>query len=306
VHRLVRLVIPVALAACSRDPAPTQTTVGRAADARAPAAAPAGDGCAVEVGSAVRPAAKRLVAVGDVHGDLAATRAVLRLAGAIDDADAWIGGDLAVVQLGDVLDRGDDEQAIVDLFEALERQAAAAGGSFTWLLGNHELMNAAGDYRYVTPGGWRDFDDREAVMAPGGTYARVFAGQDVIAVVGDSVFSHAGVLPTWTSDLTAANRAARCWLDGAGREPEVSTDPDGPVWTRAWGGDEVDCGRLREVLGALGVERMVVAHTPQLGGITSACDGRLWRIDTGMSAYYGGPIQALEITAAGVKVLAAP
>ena len=298
-RRLVPLVI---LAACTRDPAPTAAT--RAADARAVVSA--ADGCAIEVGPAARSAPARLVAIGDVHGDLGATRAVLRLAGAIDDRDTWIGGELAVIQLGDLLDRGDDEQAIVDLFEKLEKEAAAAGGSFTWLLGNHELMNAAGDYRYVTPGGWRDFDDREKVMAPGGEYARVFAGQDVVAVVGDSVFSHAGVLPTWTADLVAANRSARCWLDGIGREPDISTDPEGPVWTRAWGGEGADCDRLREVLGALGAARMVVAHTPQLGGITSDCDGRLWRIDTGMSSYYGGPIQALEITAAGVKVLGAP
>lgn len=302
-----RVMLLIAMAGCGRDPAPAQTRVGLAADARAPAASPASaDGCAIEVGPAVRSAPTRLVAIGDVHGDLDATRAVLRLAGAIDDADHWVGDELAVIQLGDVLDRGDGEQAIVDLFELLEREAAAAGGSFTWLLGNHELMNAAGDFRYVTPGGWRDFEDREAVMAPGGSYARIFAGQDVVAVIGDSVFSHAGVLPTWTGDLVAANRAARCWLDGVGREPEVSNDPDGPVWTRAWGGDEVDCERLREVLGALGAVRMVVAHTPQLGGITSACDGQLWRIDTGMSSYYGGPIQALEISASGAKVLSAP
>src|SRR5688500_6932282 len=59
--------------------------------------------------------AARVIAIGDLHGDLAATRRALRLAGAIDEHDRWIGGDLVVVQTGDQLDRGDDEQAIVDL-----------------------------------------------------------------------------------------------------------------------------------------------------------------------------------------------
>ena len=76
-----------------------------------------------------------------------------------EPAGAWTGGATWVVQTGDVLDRGDDEQAILDWFERLERDAAAAGGRFVWLLGNHELMNAAGDLRYVTPGGFKDFAD---------------------------------------------------------------------------------------------------------------------------------------------------
>src|SRR5262245_60772701 len=63
------------------------------------------------------PAAPRLVAIGDIHGDLAAARAALRTGGVIDADDHWSGGTATVVQTGDILDRGDDEQAIVDLFE---------------------------------------------------------------------------------------------------------------------------------------------------------------------------------------------
>src|SRR5436309_2323981 len=48
-----------------------------------------------------RPAPERLVAIGDLHGDLDHTRRVLRLAGAVDDHDRWIGGRLVLVQTGD-------------------------------------------------------------------------------------------------------------------------------------------------------------------------------------------------------------
>ena len=61
----------------------------------------------------------RLVAIGDLHGDLDATRAALRLAGAIDTLDRWIGRDLVVVQTGDILDRGDEERAVFGLLAAL-------------------------------------------------------------------------------------------------------------------------------------------------------------------------------------------
>ena len=74
------------------------------------------------------PEPARLVALGDLHGDLAATRAALRIAGAIDEQDQWIGDDLVVVQTGDILDRGGDELEILTLLENLATQARSAGG----------------------------------------------------------------------------------------------------------------------------------------------------------------------------------
>ena len=44
------------------------------------------------------------------------------------------------------------------LFQDLGEQAEAAGGAVHVLNGNHELMNAYLDYRYVTDGGWADFE----------------------------------------------------------------------------------------------------------------------------------------------------
>jgi hypothetical protein len=240
----------------------------------------------------------RLVAIGDLHGDLAAARAALRTAGAIDAADRWIGGELVIVQTGDVLDRGDDESKIVELLERLATDARAAGGAVISLLGNHELMNAAGDFRYVTAAGTRDFGgDRARTLAPGGAWAKRLAGENVVAVVGDTVFAHAGVLADWATQLDDVNLGARCWLDGqAGAEPPlVLTAEDSPVWTRAYGGAGVDCAQLAAVLRGLGAKRMVVAHTVQDHGITSACDATLWRIDVGLAKLYGGPIEVLEV-----------
>jgi hypothetical protein len=61
------------------------------------------------------------------------------------------------------------------------------------------------------------------------------------------------------------------------------------------------------VLAALGARRMVVGHTVQKAGISSACGDRVYRIDVGLSRYYGdGPIQVLEIDGDRVRVLSAP
>jgi hypothetical protein len=58
--------------------------------------------------------------------------------------------------------------------------------------------------------------------------------------------------------------------------------------------DDDDCAMLSESLDLLRAKRMIVAHTVQ-DSITSHCDGRVWVVDVGMSRYYGGVIQVLEI-----------
>lgn len=266
-------------------------------------------GCSLERATWRFPAVERVVAVGDIHGDRDAFLRVLRLAGLVGTgADArWTGGSAWLVQTGDLLDRGDDEQQILDDLERLEKEAVATGGRVVWLDGNHELMNVAGDWRYVTPGGLADFETvpggRKAAFAPGGAYSRVLAGQSIAAVVGDTAFVHGGIAPGQAAGLDDANQAARCWLAGQGPLPPVLDDPGGPLWDRRFGGDDVDCDELDRALAELKVARMVVGHTPQQGGVNDRCGGKLWRIDVGLARYYGGPTQALELTAAGARVL---
>ena len=45
------------------------------------------------------PAPERLIAIGDIHGDIAKARAALRIANVIDENDEWVGGETVVVQV---------------------------------------------------------------------------------------------------------------------------------------------------------------------------------------------------------------
>lgn len=272
------------------------------------------------------PTASRVVAIGDLHGDLNASRRALRLAGAIDERDRWIGGRLVVVQTGDQLDRGDDEQAILELFARLADEAAVAGGAVLALNGNHELMNAALDLRYVTAGGYRDFEDavvvdpadstlrsypdsvraRVVAFRPGGRYAKLLAQRNVVVIVGENVFVHGGVLPEHVAyGLQRFNEESQTWLRGEGSRPASLLGKGSLVWSRDYSEEvgESDCARLGQVLQMLSAKRMVVGHTPQEGGVRSYCDGRVWCIDVGMSAAYGGEVAVLEIVGDSVKVL---
>ena len=324
------------------------TAPTKAAADQAPAAEPAPCPDLADAPSTL-PAPERLVAIGDIHGDIDALREVLTLIGAIDSEDDWAGGALVIVQTGDLLDRGDTERAILDWLARLRPQAQAAGGDLLLLNGNHELMNARWDFRYVTEGGFREFADvsapaesqssasgaaddaeirgiladapapmrgRAHAFRPGGPYAKQLAEGNVVQQVGDTIFAHGGVTAHYAEyGLDRINRELRCWLADSRasprRMPKPGRDNEGPVWTRRFSLDPPDCADLEKALATLGAKRMVVGHTVQAGGITSACDGKIWRIDTGIAAYYGGPRQALEIrgqtvTPLGVSPAASP
>jgi hypothetical protein len=233
------------------------------------------------------------------------------------------------VQTGDAIDRGDDDRKILDLLERLKGEAAAAGGEVVALVGNHEIMNGQLDFRYVTRGAFAEFSDvtpkneqiaqaashveapeqrgRASAFLPTGPYAQMLARRPVVARVGDSIFVHGGVLPKHVkSGLDAINEGTRAWLLGEKSSlPKEITADDGPLWTRMYSAapGREECATLSEALTALNAKRMVMGHTPQKPDISPACDEKAWRIDTGMSKYYAGQVEVLELRGDTLKVL---
>jgi hypothetical protein len=65
--------------------------------------------------------------------------------------------------VGDQLDRGDNEIDVLALLHRLKAQANATGGAVHILAGNHETMNARGNFRYATDGAMRQFKQWESV-----------------------------------------------------------------------------------------------------------------------------------------------
>ena len=87
---------------------------------------------------------EKIVAIGDIHGDYNSFVNILRGTGLIDNLGHWTGGKTHLVQLGDVMDKGDNAKGIFDLIMELEKEAEKAGGKVHMLLGNHEEMNITG------------------------------------------------------------------------------------------------------------------------------------------------------------------
>jgi Calcineurin-like phosphoesterase len=94
--------------------------------------------------------ATTIVAIGDVHGDFEGFCAILKRVGLIDAQHQWTGSKSTLVQTGDLIDRGAKGREAMDFLISLEKMASNAGGQVIPLLGNHEIMNLAGDLRYVS------------------------------------------------------------------------------------------------------------------------------------------------------------
>ncbi|CAH8357336.1 unnamed protein product [Eruca vesicaria subsp. sativa] len=304
----------------------------------------------------------RLVAIGDLHGDLEKSKEAFRLAGLIDSSDRWTGGSTVVVQVGDVLDRGGDEVKILYFLERLKREAERSGGKVVTMNGNHEIMNVEGDFRYVTKKGleevkvWLDlyclgnqmkslckgleekFEDpyegvptwfpranpecfegiraRIAALRPGSPVAKRFLGRNqTVAVVGDSVFVHGGLLAEHVEyGLERINEEVRDWINGLGGgggryAPVYCRGGNSVVWLRKFSDErpyKCDCEALEHALSTIpGVKRMIMGHTIQDGGINGVCDDKAIRIDVGMSkGCSDGLPEVLEIRkGSGVRVV---
>lgn len=107
-------------------------------------------------------AAPTIVAIGDLHGDYEAYRDLLNEAGLTNSRGRWTSGDTIFIQTGDVPDRGPDSLKIIHHLQKLKRQAARKGGKVITLVGNHEAMNMTGDLRYVHPGEYDAFKNRNS------------------------------------------------------------------------------------------------------------------------------------------------
>lgn len=105
---------------------------------------------------------QRVIAIGDIHGDYNQLEKLLQSIGLIDENLAWIGGATHLVQLGDIPDRGPDTRKAMDLLIQMQTQALESGGEVTVLIGNHEAMMMTDDLRYVHPGEYAAFVDKNS------------------------------------------------------------------------------------------------------------------------------------------------
>ena len=288
--------------------------------------------CKMDYLPSILPKVKRIIVIGDIHGDMDKLLKCLRIPKLIGDNDNWIGGTTVVVQVGDQidscrfrgsgncnqldnpLDKADDINILYFLTE-LHNQASKQGGAVYSLMGNHELMNVTGDMRFVSQSNIEEFnykgssihnwlENRKLAFKPGNKIANFLACTRKMAlVIGSNLFVHAGIVPEIQAkyQINDMNKILTLFLLGELEQPDRFKDlfivgKTSPLWTRMFGNKQIlNCDQISETLITYKVGRMFVGHTPQFQvGINSQCNNTIWRTDVGMSRAFNVNNQSNE------------
>jgi Calcineurin-like phosphoesterase len=143
--------------------------------------------------------ASKTLILSDIEGEFEPFRNLLLAAKVIDVHYNWTFGDGKLVVAGDLFDRGKQVCQFLWLLYKLEGEARAKGGDVNVVLGNHDIMNLQGDFRYVEP----EYDANAKLM--GQTYRDLYAGntelgqwlrsKNIIEKIGDLLVLHGGISP---------------------------------------------------------------------------------------------------------------
>ena len=226
-------------------------------------------------------------------------------------------GSVALVQIGDLVDRGPYSIRCMDIIVNAER---VLGWAVRILHGNHELQRllARNAKVYMHKREIEEFASEEAAMAFMQTavherlddvsllMARLSAGgRDAMGIDNprnpNTLFVHAGIHLDWfktvtnATDVNEINAMFQKDMKDWDRLTMWNVAINSPVWMRQYDqlpDNDVLCGEfLTAVLAHFNVARIVVGHTPQFGGVRSKCNGQILLIDVRISRWmYGGSV----------------
>ncbi len=238
------------------------------------------------------PAADRIAAVSDIHGNYSGLLALLQAQGIIGKDRRWSFGQGHLVVVGDLFDRGAQVTELLWFVRSLGQQAVLAGGAVHVVLGNHETMALRGDLRYLNPKyaalrfGILPMD-LPALYGPSTELGRWLRSLPAFLKIGDVLFIHGGASPLLSYgpvNLGRLNADFRHALDAAGKDPLLGSS--GPVWYRglipgAGQGPDASDAQVASILGAFQAKCMVIGHST-LEHVTAFHGGSVFGIDAGL------------------------
>lgn len=189
---------------------------------------------------------KKILVVGDVHGEYDALIKLLKGAKVVNEELNWLWGDGHVVFIGDIFDRGDKVTESLYLIKKLQRQAKANKGRLHFLLGNHEIMVLMNDARYIAPK-YKKMSKRLMINYPRFFKEDTELGKwlrslNSVVKINDLLFVHGGISPEMIEKdrtLNQINEEIRMSLkpDHGKTQAELMKEvyfPGNPLWYRGY------------------------------------------------------------------------
>ena len=249
--------------------------------------------------------AKRIIVIGDVHGDIKRFKKILINSKIINNNFEWIAEppETVIVQLGDQIDSLNrnthenwevlNDYEMIYFTENLNNIARVKGGYCISLIGNHELMNVIGDFSYVSNNSKSDL--RKDLFKPQGSLALILAKRPLIIKIKDLMFCHAklglehlNILKKYNKDIFYINYIWKNYLENNKISIEdkeildkVIIGSQGILWNR----NSNNIEETAELFKELKISYLFLGHTA-LDHI-ALYDNQIWYCDTGLSRSFG-------------------
>lgn len=255
------------------------------------------------VDAAIHDLPDTLLAISDIEGNWTAFVSFLQANGVIDRQFNWTFGKSHLVLPGDFVDRGQDVTAVLWLIHRLERQATKNGGQVHFLLGNHEVMNVLGQWKYARPKYHRLTRDISERLEIKHDYRLIYGTnaylglwlrrKNTIAQIGNYIFVHAGLSPAMlrmSPDILTINQVIQLHIDqplyhdpGENQAANLYLGRKGPLWYRGLVSDykyypKCSSDSLNMILDHFKAKSIIVGHTV-VDDISADYNGKVICID---------------------------
>ncbi len=215
---------------------------------------------------------EKMFIISDIEGEFRGFQLILNAAGVIDNDLKWTFGKGHLVFTGDLFDRGLNVTQCLWLIYKLEREAELQGGKVHFILGNHEMMNLKGKFRYVRNKYLVIADslklNYEEWYSQDSELGRWLRSKNGIEKIGDYLFLHAGISRNFPKDkysLNEINDNIRISIDRKFEKGESQKDifigNESPLWYRGIAYMEETQEDIENTLDAFSSSKMIIGHT---------------------------------------------
>jgi hypothetical protein len=267
----------------------------------------------------------RILVIGDVHGDIDRLMSILISTHIFSTTLEWIAEpkNTHVVQLGDQIDslcRGGNPEwekktdiDVIFTMNRLDEIASVSGGRVISLIGNHEVMNMAHQFMFVSEKSMTTtgLERRANLFQPGtGVCSHILATRNIVVQIGPYLFCHGGIMPEHlelvNNDFDVINMVFKKYARAENLSPQeiyilrnCITGENSILWNRTLYNMLPDDASIELVMNNI-LQRtnticMLVGHNT-VEDIKGVANNKLFFVDAGLSRSYPfNRIQVLEI-----------